>query len=568
MDVGSSVWTSGTGTGSTVDWTWTGGVEDGIAFSSGASAINNMYENWAAGEPNSTSTNFTRIREGTGDWTDRSGTDTFHYVIEWDAGLMLDDNAIDTLNGGIDNDHLYGYGGDDILQGGDGNDTIFAHDGDDNIDGGDGDDVLYGDEVDQAITEGLVAYYKLDESLGTTVTDYSGNGNTGTYVGGTPTWNPTGGQINGSINMPTPAADDAIEIGTFDVNGTGITLAAWVYYDSTANDARIISKTNGTSANQHDWALYVKENASDSEDRIQLRLTTVNGFAEEALEGYDFSQHLDTWAHLAVTYDDTSDLVTYYVNGVNVGTDAHNAGGTVITGTGETVAIGNNPISVSGTRQWDGEFDEVRIYERELSAAEIEELYSDVTEGGNDIINGGDGDDTILGGGGDDIISGGTGHNLLNGNDGSDMIISDSTATIDADVAAILAANSGVVYSVASNSFYQYISAGTNWTASDTAASAATLTGLGAVTGHLVTITSQTENDFIGTLVGANRIWTAGSDATTEGEWFWLRGPEAGKQFWTGGAAGSASDGMYANWTPGDPSNSNAFMGLCGTFSK
>jgi hypothetical protein len=46
--------------------------------------------------------------------------------------------------------------------------------------------------------------------------------------------------------------------------------------------------------------------------------------------------------------------------------------------------------------------------------------------------------------------------------------------------------------------------------------------------GHLLTITSQAEFDFIRNNAGAVNLWLALSDASTEGDWRWIDGPEAG----------------------------------------
>jgi len=81
--------------------------------------------------------------------------------------------------------------------------------------------------------------------------------------------------------------------------------------------------------------------------------------------------------------------------------------------------------------------------------------------------------------------------------------------------------------------------------------------------GHLVTITSQSEQDFIfetyKSLVGYpprrnpdkplnnfERFWIGASDAAVEGEWRWATGPEAGQLFWRGKFEGSALG--YHNW--------------------
>ena len=101
------------------------------------------------------------------------------------------------------------------------------------------------------VSSGLVAYYKMDETSGTTVFDYSGNGHHGTYMGGVPTWNNTGGQAGGALDMPAAASDHTIDAGTFDVEGSGLTLAAWVYQEASTKDARIISKTSSSTPGNH-----------------------------------------------------------------------------------------------------------------------------------------------------------------------------------------------------------------------------------------------------------------------------------------------------------------------------
>lgn len=153
IDPGASAWTSGMDNNAGTEWVWSEGLEAGLQFSAGASAANNFYVNWQTGEPDGTST-FARIQQSTGEWADNIESDTFHYVIEWEAGRFSDDNAIDTLSGGEGNDTIYGMGGNDILNGNNGADLIFGGLGDDSIDGGGGNDVLDGDDGDDDIDGG------------------------------------------------------------------------------------------------------------------------------------------------------------------------------------------------------------------------------------------------------------------------------------------------------------------------------------------------------------------------------------------------------------------------------
>lgn len=102
----------------------------------------------------------------------------------------------------------------------------------------------------------------------------------------------------------------------------------------------------------------------------------------------------------------------------------------------------------------------------------------------------------------------------------------------------------GVIFNPDNGHFYYLVSDPLNWEqASNNAA---------ALGGHLATVTSESEQAF---LQGAGAIgWLGGSDATTEGEWTWVEGPEAGTQFWSGnGFSGVPVNGEYSNWGAFEP---------------
>ena len=69
------------------------------------------------------------------------------------------------------------------------------------------------------------------------------------------------------------------------------------------------------------------------------------------------------------------------------------------------------------------------------------------------------------------------------------------------------------------------------------------------VPGHLVTITSQAEQDFIESEInskyGARAWWIAASDSSVEGCWQWVDGP----------ASGQLLTATYQNWIVGEPND-------------
>ncbi|WP_217630567.1 PA14 domain-containing protein [Flagellimonas zhangzhouensis] len=99
--------------------------------------------------------------------------------------------------------------------------------------------------------------------------------------------------------------------------------------------------------------------------------------------------------------------------------------------------------------------------------------------------------------------------------------------------------------------YYEYVPAlGITWTSAKAAAELRTFYGL---QGYLATISIQDESDLLGSQApGAG--WIGASDATTEGDWYWVTGPEAGTLFWRGNAGGTAY--AYEFWNSGEPNQS------------
>ena len=97
---------------------------------------------------------------------------------------------------------------------------------------------------------------------------------------------------------------------------------------------------------------------------------------------------------------------------------------------------------------------------------------------------------------------------------------------------------------------YEVITTNVTWEEARAAAANKSIDGF---QGYLVTVTSAEEQAFINSIIDSidshAGYWFGASDATAEGDWRWVNGPEVGTQFWSGDGGGSPVGGAYSNWT-------------------
>ncbi|HVQ90242.1 MAG TPA: LamG-like jellyroll fold domain-containing protein [Mycobacteriales bacterium] len=199
---------------------------------------------------------------------------------------------------------------------------------------------------------GLIAAYGFNEGTGSTVTDASGGGNNGTLTG--TSWSTTGRSggalsFNGTAGWVTVADTAALHLTT------GMTVEAWVRPASTSGWRSVLTKerTGGLS-----YALYGYANSG----KPPAVYGNTGGSDSGASAGPALP--LNAWSHLAGTYDGST--LRLYVNGVQVATQA-------LTG---SLLASTAPLRIGGNSVWgeyfSGLIDEVRVYNRALSPAEIQ----------------------------------------------------------------------------------------------------------------------------------------------------------------------------------------------------
>jgi hypothetical protein len=200
------------------------------------------------------------------------------------------------------------------------------------------------------LSNGLVLAYGFEETSGTVVNDSSPAKNNGTAVNG-PTSTAAGrfgralsfDGVNDRVDVPDAASLDL---------SNAMTLEAWVRPTTNSGWRTALLKERGT--NSLVYALYASNGAKPD---------TENFTSAENIDTAPSALALNTWTHLASTYDGTT--LRLFVNGTQVATKA-------VTGAMPNTA---NPLRIGGNAIWgeyfSGLIDEVRVYNRALSAGEI-----------------------------------------------------------------------------------------------------------------------------------------------------------------------------------------------------
>jgi hypothetical protein len=215
-----------------------------------------------------------------------------------------------------------------------------------------------------AASGGPVGWWKLDEGSGTTAADSSGQANTGTLTH-SPTWSV--GRVGPyAVTFGGNTSEVAVGAGSSlgNLHNSGLTVSAWI--NPTGSGGRIVDKNN----NDVGWLFGLSGTTTlvftTGEDTSGG--TTLNSSTSIA------SITANVWQHVLATWDGSAGMshVHLYINGVQ-------ADGTGSSGTGPEQDDAGTPLTI-GNRQVDsakgftGAIDDVRVYNRVLSSAEIQTL--------------------------------------------------------------------------------------------------------------------------------------------------------------------------------------------------
>lgn len=233
------------------------------------------------------------------------------------------------------------------------------------------------------LTDGLVGHWTFDGKdmnwTTGTLSDKSLQGNNGQVVNMSTTTTPTIGKIGQAFDFD--GVNDSINVGTASPldNLTQMTISMWVYPRTTGGGgvAKLLAKGSGLGVNQ--WQLSLIQSGGNCDGTVSdtFFFSKVNsaGSLMACRNAANSSLTYNAWQQIVATWDGTASgsSIKLYKDGAEVSyfSGGASAGGSASTNSGD-VYIGNRS---DGTRSFDGGIDEVRLYNRVLSASEIQKLY-------------------------------------------------------------------------------------------------------------------------------------------------------------------------------------------------
>ena len=210
----------------------------------------------------------------------------------------------------------------------------------------------------------LVMHFNNDSSVGendSRIYDFTGLGNNGTLgLPNNATWNASG-KIGGSYSFD--GIDDSVDVGSgLSLNITNaITVSAWIYPRSSHNGG-VIEKTIGGAVNKQ-YLLYLSPTPAENLTfRVMKSTLTYNAVSASY-------PALNQWTHVVGRYDGSE--LSLWVNGIKQVITA-TVTAPIDSGLGVTL-IG---LLGSNVYPFNGSIDEVAIWNRSLSANEIQTIYN------------------------------------------------------------------------------------------------------------------------------------------------------------------------------------------------
>jgi hypothetical protein len=227
--------------------------------------------------------------------------------------------------------------------------------------------------VSDPLLKGLVGWWKFDEGSGTVAYDSSGNGNDGNLTNG-PTW--TDGKIGGALSFD--GVNDYVDLGQKNL-GVNSNLSISYWFKPNNGNGVIVEQGWNYTGNEFGWVVYLGTN---NHTKVAARSISFgsgdntgnyNGSAivQDAADTVD----LNVWQHVSVIKVGTN-IKIYLVGSLSHEGQIQKSAITYNSGYSLSIGKGLTDTGSSYNSLYQGLIDDMRIYDRALSAEEVQALYN------------------------------------------------------------------------------------------------------------------------------------------------------------------------------------------------
>lgn len=249
-----------------------------------------------------------------------------------------------------------------------GNNTLYGYYGNSGISGASNLDAVF---VKDFSDTGLLGLWHLDETEGLTASDSSSAGKNGTLNNFTNAWYPVdGGQwanrsdarFSSGSCLNFDGSNDNVSIGNLGSFPAQGAVEFWMNASEMANYRNpFTTKYNGGNA-----GIRFEENSAGN-----FVVGTGNDSGTfDAATYFASGMQINTWYHIVYVWNTTTNMETGYLNGVQVFSNSHTLWPTTI----PDLRLGTG-YDTTAARQWKGLLDEVRVYNRTITANEAKAHY-------------------------------------------------------------------------------------------------------------------------------------------------------------------------------------------------
>ena len=213
---------------------------------------------------------------------------------------------------------------------------------------------------------GLLLHLALDEGVGDTAGNSSGNGRSGTLSGAA--WSDGGYDGLGSCLEFGGDGDHVLGADATYLNGLdAMTICVWVKSDVIDTDKGLLIFQDPAGADNNGMRYDVAGATAGGANVLKMSVVSTGG--NQQIESSGGLQTTE-WQHCAMVWS-SGEQLKFYVNGMPDSPSANSEATTGVTTDFEKLLLGKGGKDEGAGAGWDGRIDDLRIYDRALSAAEI-----------------------------------------------------------------------------------------------------------------------------------------------------------------------------------------------------